>query len=35
MEGGAKMRKPPKEIEIENEILAMLRGKPAMLASLI
>ncbi|MBU4348889.1 phosphohydrolase, partial [bacterium] len=29
------MRKSPKEIEIENEILAMLSGKPAMAASLI
>jgi len=29
------MRKSPKEIEIENEILAILSGKPAMSASLI
>jgi len=29
------MRKSPKEIEIENEILAMLSGKPALAASLI
>lgn len=29
------MRKSPKETEIENEILAMLSGKPAMAASLI
>lgn len=29
------MRKSPKEIETENEILAMLSGKPAMAASLI
>jgi len=29
------MRKSPKEIEIENEILAILSGKPAMAASLI
>ena len=29
------MRKSPKEIEIENEILAMLSGKQAMAASLI
>ena len=29
------MRKSPKEIEIENEILAMLSGKPATAASLI
>ena len=29
------MRKSPKEIEIENEILAMLRGRPAIAASLI
>jgi hypothetical protein len=29
------MRKSPKEIEIENEILVMLSGKPAMAASLI
>ena len=29
------MRKSPKEIEIENEILAMLSGKPALAASLV
>ena len=29
------MRKSPKEIEIEKEILSKLRGKPAMVASLI
>lgn len=29
------MKKSPKEIEIENEILAMLSGKPALAASLI
>ena len=29
------MRKSPKEIEIEKEILSRLRGKPAMVASLI
>jgi len=29
------MRKSPKEIEIENEILAMLSGKPALAASFV
>jgi len=29
------MRKSPKEIEIENKILAMLSGKPALAASFV
>ena len=29
------MRKSPKEIEIENEILVMLSGNPALAASLV